>query len=117
MSALRKITVASLALGVQVSAAFAAGPPKLDVTATCSGAALMAGRDKKACLEDESAAKNILARKWSKFAADHAAQCVGIVNAGGPPSYVELLACLEAKETAQEFHGGDSIIQTDRPEQ
>jgi hypothetical protein len=116
MSALRRIAVASMAFVLQISAAFAAGPPKLDVTATCSGAALMAGRDKKACLEDESAAKSTLARKWPNFAADHTAQCVGIVNAGGPPSYVELLACLEAKQSAKDFHGGDSIMETDQPE-
>src|SRR5437879_3830914 len=39
MSALNRIAVASLLLGLQVTAAVADDPPKLDVTTTCNAAA------------------------------------------------------------------------------
>jgi len=54
MSALNRIAVASLSLGLQVTAAVASDPPKLDVTTTCNAAAqfsIVIGRDKEACLE------------------------------------------------------------------
>jgi hypothetical protein len=115
MSALKRITIASLLFGLPIVGAFAAGPPNLDVTATCNGAAKFNELGKKNCLEDERAAKSILVQTWSKYKTADAAQCVGTVNTGGPPSYVELLACLEARRDAKEFHEGVSIIQTDKP--
>jgi hypothetical protein len=115
MSALKTIAVASLLSGLQAAAAFAAGPPKLDVAITCNGAARLAGRDKQACLEDEHAAQSVLARNWSKYKANDTTRCVGIVTTGGPPSYVELLSCLEAMRDAKEFREGDSLISSEEP--
>jgi Protein of unknown function (DUF1236) len=60
MSALNGIAVASLLLGLQVTAAVADDPPKLDVTTTCNAAAqfsIVIGRDKDACLDDERTAE------------------------------------------------------------
>jgi hypothetical protein len=65
MSALNRIAVASLLLGLQVTVAVADDPPKLDVTITCNAAAQFAiviGRDKDACLENERTAESTLAQ-------------------------------------------------------
>jgi hypothetical protein len=118
MSAPKRIAVASLLFALQVAPAFADGPPKLDVTATCNGAAQLAGRDKKACLDDERGAERTVAQNWSKYNADDRVRCVRTVNAGGAASYVELLSCLETMRDAKGFREGDSLlVETDQSEQ
>jgi hypothetical protein len=114
-----KIAIAVLLLGLPGAAASADGPPRLDVTASCSAAArgaISAGRDRESCLADEDAAQDILAKTWRDFNADHKTQCVGNVKTGGPPSYVELLSCLEVMRDAKKFReGGDPLALPDRP--
>ncbi len=120
MSALNRIAVASLSLGLQVTAAVADDPPKLDVTTTCNAAAqfsIVIGRDKEACLDDERTAENTLAQNWSKYNADDKTQCVGTVKTGGPGSYVELLSCLEVMRDAKELGAGDPLERPDPPVQ
>jgi hypothetical protein len=120
MSALKIIALASLLSGLQAVAAHADGPPKLDVGTTCNAAAkfaIMAGRDKDACLEDERTAESALAQNWSKYSADDKTQCVGTVKTGGPASYVELLSCLEVMRDAKEFREDDSLTRSDQPAQ
>jgi hypothetical protein len=90
MSVIQKIAMTLLLSGLQVTVAFG-GPPKLDVTTTCNAASQLAGRDKQSCLEDERAGQNTLARNWSKYPSDDKSRCVGIVQTGGVPSYVESL--------------------------
>jgi hypothetical protein len=90
--------------------AVADDPPNLDVTATCAAAAqfsISTGRGKEACLGDESTAQATLAQNWSKYKADDKDQCVGTVNTGGPPSYVELLSCIEILRDAKQIREGD----------
>jgi hypothetical protein len=117
MSAFKKIGVTFLFFGLQTAAAFAAGPPKLDVTITCDGAARLSGRDKQGCLQSERAAQATLAQSWSKYGADDRSRCVTIVQIGGVSSYVELLSCLLTKRDAKGFSEGDSIlIETDQSE-
>jgi hypothetical protein len=85
-------------------------PPTLDVTTTCAAAAqysMSTGRDKEACLGDESTARATLAQNWSKYKADDKNQCVGTVKTGGPPSYVELLSCIEILRNAKQIREGD----------
>jgi hypothetical protein len=112
MSALNTMAVASLLLGLQVAVAVADGPPKLDLAATCDAAArfsISAGRDKEACLGDEGEAQTTLAKNWSKYNVDDKNQCVGTVKTGGPPSYVELLSCIEILRDAKSIREGDQI--------
>jgi hypothetical protein len=113
MSALKIVAVAFLLLGLQ-SAAGAEDLPKLDVNTTCNGAAEF-GREKKACMDEELSAKRTLGQTWSKFSAEHKAQCVGSVQAGGPASYVELLSCLEAMRDAKDFGEDGSSAPSDQP--
>jgi hypothetical protein len=97
------ITAATLGIAV------AGGPPEFDVHLSCSAAdrALpRAGTDKsradiRACLDDERTARDALVKAWAGFAADARARCVGMNRTGGPPSYVELLTCLEVVRDAR----------------
>jgi hypothetical protein len=98
-----KIAAVALILGLSTAIARADSPPKLNVEPTCNTAAAYAitvGRTKEACLADERAAEGTLAQNWSNYSAANRAQCTGTVNRGGPPSYVELLSCIEALRDA-----------------
>jgi hypothetical protein len=114
-----KIATAVLLLGLPAAAAFADSPPNLDVTPSCNAAArgaISAGRDKESCLSDERAAQDILVKGWSDFNAADKTQCIGNVRTGGPPSYVELLSCLEVMRDAKKFReGGDPLGLPERP--
>jgi hypothetical protein len=117
MSVLKAIAAACLLFGLQVATVLADNRPKLDVTTTCNGAvqyAIGAGRDKETCLEDEHAAESVIAQNWSKYSADDKTQCVGTVKTGGPPSYVELLSCLEVMRDAKEFRESESAALSDK---
>jgi hypothetical protein len=112
-SALDRIAVACLLLEFNVAVAIADGPPKLDVNMTCAAAAqysISAGRDKEACLGDETTAQTTLAENWSKYNVDDKDQCVGTVKTGGPPSYVELLSCIEILRDAKQIREGEPIV-------
>jgi hypothetical protein len=73
--------------------------PELKVGPSCRAAvqasAGLPNRDENACLEDEKAAKTSLQKEWTQFDADQKAHCMRLLNAGGSPSYVELLTCAE----------------------
>ena len=98
-----------LLLGVQMlflGAAFGADhPPQLDVQTSCNAVASrgMNGRTSKACMDEENSAQNTLRDKWMQFSASQRSRCSGLVQTGGPPSYVELLTCLEMAEQAQKI--------------
>jgi hypothetical protein len=113
-----KIAIAVLVLGLPAAAAFADGPPSLDVNQSCEAAArgaISKGRDKQSCLADEQTAREILARDWATYNATHKTQCIGTVKTGGPPSYVELQACLEVMRDAQKFREASPDAAEDRP--
>ncbi len=83
--------------------ACAGGLPELDVSISCNAAArgsVAGGNDKQACLNDEHTAKDALAKDWSNFSPLARTQCLGMNTTGGPPSYVELLVCLEIMRDA-----------------
>src|SRR5258707_5204970 len=108
MSAIDTIAVASLLLVLQVAVAVADDPPKFDLAPTCNAAvrfAIVAGRDKEACLDDEHTAESTLAQNWSKYDAADKTQCVGNVKTGGPANYVGLLFCLEIMRDGKEKRG------------
>jgi len=109
MSALRTIAVAALAFAAAPAAA--AGPPQLDVSKTCNASTDVAGREKKFCIDDEAAAKTFLVKAWSSYKPADVTRCTGIVQSGGPPSYVELQLCLEAARMSTATRtGGPSIL-------
>jgi hypothetical protein len=67
---------------------------------SCSAAEEMSGsaaRNVQACLQDEQTAKDTLRQNWSSFDRSQRNHCQLLMKAGGKPSYVELLTCLEMK--------------------
>jgi hypothetical protein len=90
----------------------AGGPPVLQVGTSCEAAgrgAVVLGRDKEACLADETAAQDTLKQNWAKYAANDKTQCVGMTKTGGPASYVELLFCLEIMRYARQIQNADPL--------
>ena len=103
---MRTFTVSVIGAAIAVASqgiACARGLPQLDVSTSCNAAArgsVATGTDKQACLEDERTAKDALAKDWSSFSPLARKQCLGMNTTGGPPSYVELLVCLEIMRDA-----------------
>jgi hypothetical protein len=96
--------------------AYADGPPNLQVGSSCEAAgrgAVILGRNKEACLVDESTAQDTLKQNWSKYSATDQSQCVGMVKTGGPASYVELLSCLEIMRDARNIQNVDPLERDD----
>ena len=80
--------------------------PKLNVRPSCESAAagaVVASRNTESCLQDERGAQDQIIQNWSRYTPTDKAQCIGMVNTGGPPSYVELLACLEIMKDSREI--------------
>jgi hypothetical protein len=96
----------------QNARAGAGGPPTLNVGPSCDAAArgsVILGRDKKACLGDETTAQDTLKQNWSKYAAVDKSECIGMVTTGGPASYVELLSCVEILRDARNIRNTGAL--------
>lgn len=81
------------------------GVPDLNVKGSCMDAQKFSsgGSDKnvafKGCMQDELAAKDQLAKRWSTFKSKDRQNCVEQARAPSP-SYVEVLTCLEMDSDA-----------------
>lgn len=72
-------------------------PPNFDMAPTCGAAEQSpVGRSRATCLEQEHIARDDLRQRWSEFSDLEKRRCTNLTNSGGPPSYVELISCLEA---------------------
>jgi hypothetical protein len=106
------IVLAVIPLGSQFESASADGPPKLNIGSSCDAAArgaVSAGRDKEACMGDELAAQEMLAKNWAQYSRTHKTQCVGMTTQGGP-SYVELISCLDIMRDADAIRKADPFL-------
>lgn len=85
--------------------------PQLNVGPSCDAAAAhgLNGRNKDACMKEENDAEAALKDKWKDFTARQHTRCAGLVRMGGPPSYVELLTCLEMAEQARQIPDRDPL--------
>lgn len=94
---MRLTFVAALAVMIP-AAAVAAGPPRLDVAATCKATPAV-GADQAAtiasCLRDEKQALAQLPPVWARSSRRSQSECLAETRQGGLPSYVELLTCLQ----------------------
>jgi hypothetical protein len=86
-------------------------PPRLDVGSSCDAAAAhgLNGRTRESCMGEENAAQKTLNGNWKNFTARQQARCTDLVHMGGPPSYVELLTCLEMAEQARRIPDRDQL--------
>jgi hypothetical protein len=82
--------------------------PKLNVRPSCESPArrIVANghaNGSETCLKKEREAHGALIKNWSGYVTADKTNCVGKVSHGGPPSYIELLSCLEIRENAREI--------------
>ena len=86
-------------------------PPTLNVETSCRAAERsgLVGRTSDNCMNGENQAKATLDDKWKQFTARQQARCTSLVQMGGPPSYVELLTCLEVAEQADKIPDTDGL--------
>lgn len=76
-------------------------PPRFDIAASCRDvgkSGVNVGRPASACQDDEARARDALAARWTQFQPSARTACVEGATYGGPPSYVEVLTCLEMKK-------------------
>lgn len=106
MAALLTRILASTLPLILASAALASEVPKLNVKPTCRAAAASSvTRPQEACLRDERQAQTTLEKQWKQYSGAEQNRCTSLTRLGGPPSYVELLTCLEtAKEASKLPH-------------
>ena len=76
--------------------------PVYDVAPSCRAAVTLMPGSFEACMKDEQTARAQLDATWDRFAGPMRDTCVQTENnTGGPPSYVELLTCLQMAQDAK----------------
>jgi hypothetical protein len=82
--------------------------PAFDLKQACRGseAAGMAGRTFQMCIESEETARNQLKKNWPEYIASDKAECMRMIKITSPPSYTELISCLETKRDLRKMRGG-----------
>ena len=76
-------------------------PPRFDIAASCRDvgkSGIDIGRPASACRDDEERARDALTARWAQFQPAARTTCVEGATFGEPPSYVEVLTCLEMKK-------------------
>jgi hypothetical protein len=105
-----QVQVIGIALLLSDSSLGIAAPdavPKFNTRASCESsarAALFPDKSVEACLKQENEAHGSLLRHWPHYNRADKSHCVGKVNRGGPPSYIELLS-FETMTHAREIRG------------
>jgi hypothetical protein len=81
--------------------------PKLNVAPSCQAAAEASIRRPAAsvniCMQDERRARAKLQRQWNTYSRAERVHCRRLTTLGGPPSYVELLTCLQMASDAEKL--------------
>lgn len=101
-----QLPFASMALAAGLLLPIADRPPTLDVEPSCRGgmsSGLTIRRDIDACMKGERAARDQLAKNWNTFSSADKIRCVEMTQMGGPPSYVEVLTCVEMADQARKI--------------
>ncbi|AMJ60300.1 hypothetical protein [Bosea sp. PAMC 26642] len=96
MIILTGLIAASLSSGMVLPVAD--GPPRFDIEQTCRQAnepATGVGRPNQSCRDDERQAQVSLQQHWTAFPVSNRGTCVEGARLVGPPSYVQVLTCLE----------------------
>lgn len=100
-----RTSLTAVLLLAAVSTAAAQQPPQFDAKPGCEAGARTGISDKpdaEACLRGELKARDDLKVQWTQFSAADKQRCVAKTHMGGPPSYVEVLTCLElARDVAR----------------
>lgn len=97
----------ALALSGMLVVAAAAGVPTFDARPGCQAAAdtgMKLQQNVDACVASERQVREALAKQWEDFSAQDRAECASLTSMGGPPSYIEVLTCLEIARDARAMH-------------
>jgi hypothetical protein len=89
------------AFSVLGSAASAQQLPRFNIEATCRTAQALTAEDRdpvQGCMRDEADAERQLQAIWSGASAAHRQTCAAETQVAGPPSYVEVLTCLQMQQ-------------------
>ncbi len=106
-------SIPALILAAQLATPVADRSPQFNTEPTCRGAATASSAirsDRDVCKKKEQAARDELDKQWASFAAPDRARCVTGTQAGGIPSYVELLTCLEMAKEARNLPKDDGLF-------
>ena len=88
----------ALSSGQTLLAANAAPPEfKIESCRVAEEMSELADQNMQACFQDEQRAKDTLRQNWRSYDPSQKNHCRLLIKAGGKPSYVELLTCLEMK--------------------
>jgi hypothetical protein len=108
------IPITTLALVTQMTVAIADNVPSFNLEPVCRGIAQQGGlalepnqsarQDFKSCMKSEMAMRGKLVQQWPTFKASDKANCIGATNAGGLPSYTNLLTCLQMARDASKLN-------------
>jgi hypothetical protein len=101
----------TLVLASQLIVTVADNVPKFNIERGCkvdsTASSLDTGLDEtiKRCVHDEQQAQDQLQTQWSQFAPSDKALCTSQTTEGGgvPPSYVELLTCLQGQQLVKKL--------------
>ena len=97
-----KLFLLPILVGLPLATPVADTVPKLAVESSCKAAmsadaALGADRDQtfQSCMNDENQAHDELVKTWTSFPAPLRTRCEAEASAGGLPSYVDFLVCMQ----------------------
>ncbi len=94
------LTAALLSLSISTGLILpvADNPPRFDIASSCRHVGengMGVGRTADACRDDERKAQTTLRQHWRSYPVASRGTCVEGARLGGPPSYVQVLTCLE----------------------
>ena len=108
-------SIPALILAAQLATPVADRAPQFNTEPTCRGAATASTAirsDRDVCMQKEQAARAELDKHWVGFPAPDRSRCVSSTAAGGIPSYIQLLTCLETAKQARELPKDDPLMQS-----
>jgi hypothetical protein len=97
--------LAAMTLGSPLTAA-AERLPQFDPVRSCQSGGTLWGTPRQAsesCVRSEQEARATLEKSWNEIFPADRTHCSLLVSTGGPPSYVELLSCVEMTREARAF--------------
>jgi hypothetical protein len=101
-----------LALGLSLMVSVSDHVPTFDVGPSCRGGASSGAamrNDVQVCINEEHEARDKLRGQWAQFPAADRARCSNMTNTGGPPSYIELITCLELARDARKIPDSEKL--------
>jgi hypothetical protein len=106
------ISFSTLVIASQLIITVADSVPKFNIERGCkvdsTASSLDTGLDEtlKRCVRDEQQAQDQLQAQWSQFAPSDKAMCTSMTTESGgvPPSYVELLTCLQGQQLVKKLN-------------